>query len=777
MNGCEIMAADGSIVVEATVDASQAQAEINRLEKKIESLKARVRDAEASKLPWLEQSRELAARLDEAKARLFEMENAGQGIYSTEQIDAQRETVRSLQLQWENVDRTVAGYNRTIDRSNVEIAGAESRVGGLQKQLVGVGTAGAVAGKTAASGMTSASAAVQKLERRIVGLIRRVFVFSLITKALRSVRTWLSNAIKANDEAAAAFAELKQAAIDLVSPLVERLIPALTLIANVLTVVVRSVTAFLDRIFSWKASDTVKGLQGEQKAISGVGKAAKKASGQLANFDEVNKLAGDTSAGGGGAGTKKSGGDNLLDGLEKKVTAALLIGGVALIVIGAALFNLGLVLAGLTLLGAGIKYGSEKGVFDDWAKALGLDRAEEFVTAALLIAGMASLVIGIVLKNYMLVFAGAAMLGAGIAYGASTGTFSGWAEKLGLNTVFDYIVAAIQLVGIALVAIGASMGNIAMIIAGAGILAVGIIAEAIGEKTLKSWWETLKLTTVQQWIAVVMLLSGIALVAIGAALKNIAMVIWGLGLISAGAFAGNTEEGSLADWAKALGLEKVMGWVTAALLLGGIALLILAIIHPTPALILAALGMLGAGVTVGLSSGTFAAWLDVIIKGLKNLVQSIKTKVLDPIVTAFQKFYNGVMSIIEGIINGFVGFINGFIRGINRAIETINKIPGVNLGTIRELAPVTVKRIPALAQGAVIPPNREFLAVLGDQKRGTNVEAPLDTIVAAFRQAMREGAGSRTVVLQLDDREFGRVVFDAYNTEDRRVGVRLGGVL
>ena len=42
--------------------------------------------------------------------------------------------------------------------------------------------------------------------------------------------------------------------------------------------------------------------------------------------------------------------------------------------------------------------------------------------------------------------------------------------------------------------------------------------------------------------------------------------------------------------------------------------------------------------------------------------------------------------------------------------------------------------VPALAQGAVIPPNRKFLALLGDQGAGTNVEAPLSTI----RQAMAE---------------------------------------
>ena len=87
--------------------------------------------------------------------------------------------------------------------------------------------------------------------------------------------------------------------------------------------------------------------------------------------------------------------------------------------------------------------------------------------------------------------------------------------------------------------------------------------------------------------------------------------------------------------------------------------------------------------------------------------------------------------------------------------------------------------IPAFAQGAVIPSNREFLAVLGDQKYGTNIEAPLETIVQAFRQVLGErgGGGSRTVVLQVDRHELGRVTFDVYNEEAQRVGVSLGGDL
>lgn len=96
------------------------------------------------------------------------------------------------------------------------------------------------------------------------------------------------------------------------------------------------------------------------------------------------------------------------------------------------------------------------------------------------------------------------------------------------------------------------------------------------------------------------------------------------------------------------------------------------------------------------------------------------------------------------------------------------------------ITPVSRVSLPRLASGAVIPPNREFMAVLGDQKSGTNIETPLATMVQAFKQAMNEtgGMGGRqiTVVMQLDHRELGRAVYNLNNEETQRVGVKLAGV-
>ena len=115
----------------------------------------------------------------------------------------------------------------------------------------------------------------------------------------------------------------------------------------------------------------------------------------------------------------------------------------------------------------------------------------------------------------------------------------------------------------------------------------------------------------------------------------------------------------------------------------------------------------------------------------------------DEIKQGLKDFVNFFIDIINGLIGNFESFVNFLVEAINWLIRGINKlsfevpdwvpeIGGKTLGfNLKEVSEVTLGRIPRLAQGAVIPPNREFLAVLGDQKQGTNIEAPLSTIQEA----------------------------------------------
>lgn len=87
---------------------------------------------------------------------------------------------------------------------------------------------------------------------------------------------------------------------------------------------------------------------------------------------------------------------------------------------------------------------------------------------------------------------------------------------------------------------------------------------------------------------------------------------------------------------------------------------------------------------------------------------------------------------------------------------------------------------PHLANGAVIAPNHEFLAVLGDQRSGTNIETPLATMKQAFLEAIGEsgllssgGTGGGVFEMTLDGVTFARLIQPYLNSNQARIGVNL----
>ena len=178
-------------------------------------------------------------------------------------------------------------------------------------------------------------------------------------------------------------------------------------------------------------------------------------------------------------------------------------------------------------------------------------------------------------------------------------------------------------------------------------------------------------------------------------------------------------------------------------------------------------------------TGVFTHDFDQALSGLQDMT--------DAVINQLISLFEGAVNIIIDLINGM---INGVVTGINVVINALNSIKfdvpdwvpiwggkkfGINLSPLT--APQIPKlSIPRLATGAVIPPNREFLAVLGDQKQGTNVEAPLETIKQAFREALAESGSSgrqMNVVLQVGRRELARTVVELSREEQQRVGMRI----
>ena len=84
------------------------------------------------------------------------------------------------------------------------------------------------------------------------------------------------------------------------------------------------------------------------------------------------------------------------------------------------------------------------------------------------------------------------------------------------------------------------------------------------------------------------------------------------------------------------------------------------------------------------------------------------------------------------------------------------------------------RSIPALATGTVVPPNRQFMAILGDNKRETEVVSPLSTMKQALLEAMQEsggfGGGTVTVVVNLDGKEVARNTVRHVNNMTQQAG-------
>lgn len=117
------------------------------------------------------------------------------------------------------------------------------------------------------------------------------------------------------------------------------------------------------------------------------------------------------------------------------------------------------------------------------------------------------------------------------------------------------------------------------------------------------------------------------------------------------------------------------------------------------------------------------------------------------------------LGIKDGILDGLKFVINGLISGINTVIKVpfdglnfaLRSIKGVSIFGFKPfdwLGEIAVPQIPKLAQGAVLPPNSEFLAVLGDQKQGYNIETPVGLMRQTFEEVLaRFGGGGGDIKL------------------------------
>lgn len=733
---------DGSVIIRVNVNAAEADKELVRLTKKINALNERISDKKQDQMPLVEQSKQLAAVLDDAKAKLDYMKS-GDAFFTSSSIKDQEQTVASLQKEWDGVQKKVETMNASIAKDTRSIERMSNRAGELSAQIAGASKSSAAL----AAASKKADEYMDRFVRRVKGLARRVFIFGLIAQGLRSVRDWFGKVIKSNDQATKAIARLKGALLTLAQPLLQVLIPAFTTFVELVTKIVTAIGRVMSQLFGTtyeQSQKAAESLYNESNALDKTGKSAKKATKSLAAFDEINRLSGSEDA----KDKDKlapdfSSGPELSDKKAKGILGLITSIGALLLglklsdsLIGGLKTALGLAIAfqGALQFISSLLRAWSSGL--DWSNLLGM-----LLGAAALVAGLA-LAFGKVGAAIGLIITGIMEMVAGI----HDADVNGWNLKNTLLTIAGLISSGL---GISLL----TKSWIPLIIA--GILSV-VLAITVATGHGKELIESLKTVVLGFKDFFVGLFEGDLIAAIGG-LKTAFDGLKGVAYAVLDSFRDMTN--NLLSL-----LEYVCGKI--GLDISGIIQIAKNYVTNLFAILKDAVsGNVDAFVRVWQGiiefiSGTFSQDWEMAWTGIKDILAGV----LNGIITLFENATNLCRNNINSILDlmqeltsfKLPDWLGGFeFKGIN--IPRLDKI-----------------KLPRLATGAVIPPNREFLAVLGDQKQGTNIEAPAAAIEAAVARGMAQyGGGNQTAILKIGEQELGRIIFKLNKDQTQRVGIKV----
>ena len=676
----------GDLVYEAAIDSGKFDAGLAKLENNAKKAANNVDKA--------------AQKVDELKKQLAELravEESEKKTRSTGTVSQETgEAIQKIKQQLETAQLNLEGSQIAQERANAAVSAyvERQRLAALTTQKV--------------------SEQFKKFTKRIAGLAKRVFIFTMITKALRTMRKMLLSTIGSDKQMSTSLAQIRGNLISAFAPIYNYILPAIRTLLAWLAKLTAVVSVFINSLFGKTASQadaSAKALYNQASATAAAGDAAEKAKKQLSGLDEMNRWESNDSSGGGGGGSsgiapKFDLSDQVDTGKIGKIAAVVreLSPYVAAVAAGFAAWKIG-------------------------KKFLGnLSKAKQL---ALAVAGAVLMAINV-----------ADMLKNGINFDNLTGYIIGAAAAVtGLGLAFGVLGGAITAIVAGLVLLGVAIRD--------------VIKNGFNSKNLTAI--TVALLTIGGAIAIItgawipLLIAAIAAVVVWIVAKWTSIKEWISKTISSidAAFEqhlANVEAGvaAVVDWV----IEKwtaVKDWFS--------------------------------GLWEKVSSGAVAAW-DGIKSAFKSVPEWFQSKFRDAWQKVKDVFSTGGRiwsGIKEGIESTFRTVVNAIIRGMNTIIAVpFNRI-NYMLNMIRNASflgispfqnlwgvnPLPVPQIPMLARGAVIPANRQFLAVLGDQRNGNNLEAP----ESLLRQIVREEAGGAGSRYEFSARLDRRTLFDEVITE------------
>lgn len=646
-----------------------------------------------------------AFQLDKEKERLAELRAEREKIYVAEEkitnaIERRKAVLSGEQAQEKNIGDQIKLQQQKTDilkQKKEEVVSKSKEEGSTQKNTT-IET-------------EKSSGALGKFTKRIGKLAKRVFVFSMITKALRALRSAIGEKIAADPAMAKILATIKgnlavigQIFYTTIRPALEWALTALNKITQVFAYFLQQMTGVTVKSAAQQlaAQQTAAAAKKTAKSTKETAKNTEKAT---AGFDTLQKIetktddvstAADESSGIQPDYSQFTGAAAMTE--QELITLEGIIGG-ALMAVGLLLITFGQLPVGIGMLvvGALMAYQAITAAYGRASTDV-----KNLIVEIMAVAGMALMALGLILISYGQLPIGIACLAIGVAaMVASAVLAAGSASK----DVQEMIMSIMSLMGISMIAIGMLLLLSSPVNTGLGIacLAIGvalIVAAVVVSYTAMS--DDMR-STLGEWMAIV----GSALLAIG-----VLLCITGVGL--------------------PLGIALIVAG--AASLVGSIAL-------------------------------NWNAILDK-IKEIAGKIGTVFKNLWEGIKKGFKAMVNGIISFANAWIDG----LNLLLIPIRGLIYGIAKVFGSDISWDQ----VAIPHIPALATGAVIPGGSPFLAQLGDQPAGkTNIEAPEDLIRQIVRE--ESGGKNFTITATGSMAQLIRLLRLEIKKEDERASIYAGG--
>lgn len=778
------MASDGSIIIDTRVNNKGAEAGLKALQAKAKSTAQQIAALDKQITQATSKRTKLADDLAKAKAEAQATEIALQGVNS--QLAAAK-SVAAAQVHQEypgmsdaNVNSIATSrvlssnaslvaesdkLNAALDKQAISVAEIEAeyqkqalaveqlehRHGNLQQQLEQEQAAvirtteqytkqQKAQTKASVQKVASASTAMQKFGTRLGGIVSGVLLFNVISSALTKMVGWFGSAMQSSDAFRQSLANLQGAASVAAAPLVQTLGSALSHVINLLATGISYLARFISLLTGQSISamkSAAKGMNSYGSAASGAAKDTEKATRSLAGFDEITRLDApqqDSSSGGGGSAGSTAPNYDFVD-----------------------------------QTGAGFSSLMDR-VQDFWSafkEALAPSIAawsaawEQIKATALAVwpqiqAAAAGLWTN-ALQPLLTYLAGTFMPGVVNSFYQAFAPIVGGAISTAIQVFADFFVWA-----------------------------CGILTDAINNilqpalEILLQIWQDMMAGIQNAWNTYGQpLMDGVV-----AAFRNLESIFSTLYYTVVEPILSN-----LIDLLQKLWNEHLKQlWDDLLLLFGSVQNTILTfwnnVLAPLINWLVASFGPVFSDVfnaVAGLVStavGLMADAIDIILVVLRGLLDFLSAvfrgdwgaawnAIAETALAVWDRIKSGIKSAVNGIIEFINGMIQAVVNGLNRAIDAVNTlsfdvpdwVPGIGGSSLGfDFSHITAPQIPYLAQGAVIPPNREFLAVLGDQSSGTNVEAPLATIQQAVAGVMQDLQDGELAALEQVTEELRRIL-------------------